>query len=258
MKKDYMSRLAGWARWYLPYWEAEDVLEDYEVIIGTPPRPEAELLREVGRPRDVINALAGKKAYRRWLVVFTVLAACILLPGLSLLVLGEPWETLFTRFCLTTSLGVIGIPGLILAVLGFAASLLFFRIEGLKRAPLSKALVAWLALPAVWAAGVLLLFAAIARDPLCIDVYVWPFLRAFLSCGRAPLAALGVYGLVKARVSDRRWAALYVLALTAVYLTAQMLAFMFLLFDPAAIGPHVYQLSLILAVGAAGTGVALC
>ena len=46
MKKDYMTRLERAARWRLPPQEAEDVIADYREMVGDPPRPEEELLRD--------------------------------------------------------------------------------------------------------------------------------------------------------------------------------------------------------------------
>ena len=43
-----MARLEQAARWRLPPEEAEDVIADYRDIVGSPPRSEEELRREVG------------------------------------------------------------------------------------------------------------------------------------------------------------------------------------------------------------------
>ena len=64
MKKDYMTRLERAARWRLPPREAEDVIADYREMVGDPPRPEEELLQELGKPRDAIRPLTPKWPYR--------------------------------------------------------------------------------------------------------------------------------------------------------------------------------------------------
>jgi len=62
VKKDYMARLEQAARWRLPREEAEDVIADYRDIVGSPPRSEEELHREVaaGEYRPDPMAIAGR------------------------------------------------------------------------------------------------------------------------------------------------------------------------------------------------------
>ena len=79
MKRNYLSRLSRAARWYLPPAEAAEVLEDYREIVEG--RSGEELRRDLGTPRAAMRQLAQPKAYRRWLAVFLVLSACVLLPA---------------------------------------------------------------------------------------------------------------------------------------------------------------------------------
>ena len=84
MKKDYMTRLERAVRWRLPPQEAEDVIADYREIVGNPPRSEEELHREVGDPEQAVKLLTSPlNAYRVWLLVFGLMAACLRLPGAS-------------------------------------------------------------------------------------------------------------------------------------------------------------------------------
>ena len=77
------------------------------------------------------------------------------------------------------------------------------------------------------------------------------------------LAFLGVYALVKARTEDRRWAAVYCLAMAVMLVSMESLAVFtamdvrFLSTDNWWHAQMGYYFT-ILAVGAAGTGVALC
>nr|WP_325204139.1 hypothetical protein [uncultured Oscillibacter sp.] len=81
MRRDYLSRLSRAARWYLPPAEAAEVLEDYREIVAG--RSEEELRRDLGTPRAAIKQLAQPKAYRKWLAVFLILSACVLLPAVD-------------------------------------------------------------------------------------------------------------------------------------------------------------------------------
>ena len=98
MKKSYIVRLERWARWMLPRQEAEDVIADYRDIVGSPPRPQEELVQDLGRPRDVVRQLTTRRAYRTWLAVFAVMSVCILVPGISPTLIGYPiWLHLLDR-----------------------------------------------------------------------------------------------------------------------------------------------------------------
>lgn len=140
MKKDYMTRLERWARWMLPHQEAEDVLADYRDIVGTPPRPDDELLRDLGKPRNVIRPLTTPKVYRIWLAVFIVMTVCILAPGVSgtTFIGAVLWLYLFDGFA--------SYPyGAYLAVLGAVTALVWFRWQGRKEGKLPKAIPVLLA-----------------------------------------------------------------------------------------------------------------
>ena len=65
---------------------------------------------------------------------------------------------------------------------------------------------------------------------------------------------------MKARLHDRRWAAVYVLALAAMLLTMESLVLMMMLsgFGDGWYVPVLWSYSAIFAVGAAGAGVLLC
>lgn len=282
MKKDYMARLERWARWYLPRAEAEDVIADYREITSDP-----ELLRGLGKPRKVIRPLAEKKAYYAWLAVFAVMTACILIPGAS------P-HTPFWRIwdaCFAGPYGgasgwfhIFGHWGPILAGVGLAVSLVWFRRMGQKEGRLPKAIKILTTALLVWTGALLLVEWAAFRDPqgfmgLLGEVpWTWfgvpimggvmvplstRILTHTLQYGGTAIAFLGVYALVKARTGDRRWAAVYCLSVAVMLVSMESLA-VFSAMDPgflitndwwhAQMGYHLA----ILAVGAAGAGVALC
>lgn len=271
MKKDYMTRLEGWARWMLPPSEAEDVIADYRDIVA-----DSELCRDLGKPREVIAPLAEKKAYCIWLAVFALLAACALLPGLSPLPgMAELWIFLCNNRIFDVHLGDI------LPLAGMAAALVWFRWKGQKLKRLPRAVPILLAVAAVWSAGVLAVdwlwlndpmgFAEmwgemeplIAIGPMGYSVYRSVYLlNLALEWGGFAMALLAVFALVRARTGDRRWIAVYMLALTAVLLSWQTLSFMHNM-SLDGIGPDWWMADFQLwvawaAVGAVGTGAALC
>lgn len=271
MKKDYMARLERAARWRLPRQEAEEVIADYRDIVGDPPRPEDELRREVGEPEQVIKLLVSPpKAYRVWQAVFAVLAACILIPGVS--PLGPfygIWNPVF----------YYGRYGPVLPAIGLIVSLVWFRRTGYKGEQLPRAIPILLAALLAWCGGILLLDWAAMRDPqgfseawgempsligpnLMVSRSV-VILNDFLAYGGAALALLGIFGLVRARTQDRRWAAVYILAMAVMLVSLESLA-VFTNMDPTFFPwegwylPYLNRYAVIAAVGVAGAGVALC
>ena len=271
MKKDYMTRLEGWARWMLPRQEAEDVIADYRDIVSDP-----ELLRDLGKPHSVVKPLAQSRQYRAWLVVFAVMAVCILAPGISPTVIGAPlWIYLFD--------GWVNHPyGAYLAVSGIVLTLVWFHWQGHKAKRLPKAIPILLAVFLVCIGAVLLFcwvcaqdFDAFTKMWGTMKTWIGPYrdvevsssfylLQIAMCYGSFILALLGTYGLVKARMEDRRWAAVYVLAATAM-LTALLVVDWTGRMDVStfttpeeAFRQMLLQCSGIAAVGLVGTGVALC
>lgn len=278
MKKDYMARLERWARWMLPRQEAEDVIADYRDIVGAPPRPDDELLRELGRPRSVIRPLAQARQYRTWLAVFAVMAACILLPADSPLPLGlyPVWFSLFSPDGFIIS----GVPIFLwFMITGLALSLVWFRPRrGEGRAPLPRSILIVLAVLLAAMALVWWTFWQITLYPggalanpifhLGMDFW-WPLgghyvggnLFSFLlEWSAIPLAAVGITGLVKARLRDRRWRAVYFLSLTAIMLAFAVLALLTSMsLDPDTRLVSTRRLCIEITVfGLVGTGVSLC
>lgn len=274
MKKPYMERLERWARWMLAVPEAECVVADYRDIVGTPPRPEAELLRDLGRPGDAIRHLVEPKAYRAWLAVFAVLAACILVPGVTAhLGLWFIWDWCFCDSAVPIGGIFISIRGLVMAAAGLAACLLWFHRRGQKVGRTLKGVPLLLALLTAWSGAVLWFDWLWMHDPVGFARGIeetaftsallpgfWRVPSLLLQYGGTAVALLGAWALVRARLQDRRWAAVYVLALAAVLLTMESLLMLMTLATSQGgwYVPYLWYYGAIFAVGAAGAGVALC
>lgn len=274
MKKPYLTQLEGWAHWMLPRPEAEDVLADYRDIVGDPPRSGGELLRDLGKPRDVIRPLAQNKPYYTWLAVFAVLAACLLIPAISPLPGGlyPVWFTLFDP-------GGFLIPGVPLFLYflagGIAVSLIWFRPRrGEPKAPLPRPIPVLLAAELVLLAAVWWLSWQLTLYPdgifteqsfwLPSLIYVGPctesssIFMVLLEWASPIIAILGTVALVKARTRNRRWRAVYVLSLSLLMLdfcVLNTLTSMDWSVDWAF--PLQYSVE-ITAIGLIGTGVSLC
>lgn len=271
MKKDYITRLERWARWYLPRQEAEDVIADYREIAADP-----ELLRGLGKPRDVIRPLARNKTYYTWLAAFIVMAACILLPAWSPLPLG-PYPIWFHMF-------YTNIPGFdfchLFLIAGLAVSLVWFRPrKGEPKPPLPRAVPIVLAVLltamglAWWVLWqVTLCSEGALTNPIfrLSDGFWWQLgdtyiggnlLTLLLEWSAVPLAVLGMVGLVKARTRDRRWRAVYFLSLSVMMLAFCVLSLLtsMVVSETDTWWSSTWQYSIAITIfGLVGTGVALC
>lgn len=275
MKQDYMTRLERAARWRLPPQEAEEVISDYRDLFDTPPRrSESELYRDVGDPEKVVKLLVSPpRAYRVWLAAFLVMAACILTLGISPTALGFPLWLLYFHIWAEHPIGPV------IAVLGAATALVWFRRQGRKEARLSRAVPILLAVCLAFLGMVLWFCWACARDfegflamwgtvkpwigPNTSQAASYYLLRVAMADGSALIALMGIFALVRARTGDRRWAAVYVLALAAI-LTALLVLNWTGRMDWTEVPPEeafrqmLLRCAGIAAVGLAGTGVALC
>lgn len=283
MKKDYMTKLARAARWRLPPQEAEDVIADYRDIAADP-----EMLRGLDSPRNVIRPLVQKKQYRIWLAVFLLLSACILIPGIS----PQPIPNLF-RICFrvdTWGSAPLLHLGPVFAFVGVAGALIWFRRMGRKAERLSKTLAVLLAVLLACLTAVLVFDWFWMRDPSGFAA-MWGETPPFLFFGLiSPIgpegrmvsrsvhifeellhhvgtlaALLGVFGLVKARMRDRRWAAVYVLSMAVMLLALESLRMLIYVewypgyaFLDTWWHDYMWRYLLIFAAGVGGAGVALC
>lgn len=271
MKKDYMTRLERAVRWRLPPLEAEDVITDYHDIVGTPPRLEEELLRDLGKPHDVAKLLAQPKQYHIWLTVFVFMTICILALVTDQLFVPVAFWVPFLFFHRIDIFFCYFLSGM-----GVIAALVWFRRQGRKAESLPKAIPILLAVFLVFIAAVVLFYEIAFRNPDAIyriwdeTLAAWfpdrsPFtLPAHVTCYICPLIVfIGVYSLIKARTGDRRWAAVYVLAMAVVLILRQILGWVHSMSLEITSYEAQYQMLMLrcavtAAAGLIGTGVALC
>ena len=298
MKKDYMARLERAARWRLPREEAEDVIADYRDIVGTPPRSEEELRREVGDPEQVVKLLVSPpKAYRVWQLVFALMAVCLLSAALAPLP-ASPFFRLLLWYEWGGGYYENNAPVSILTVLpilqmaaGTGMCLAWFlRRRDKVNAPLPKgAVLCGLLMLAVLACAWWTVWRLSADPERFLTTWVEDTdfmgegtgpahtghtsssliaIAGWLEVGGRALAGLvGVFALVKARTRDRRWAAVYILSLAAAVLSLAVLGMAYCfsnlgtphsLFYDGWFRPYLPRFAVLTAMGLAGAGAALC
>lgn len=236
MDKDlFLKKLSRTARWRLPYGEAEEVIRDYRELLADSGG------EDFGDPVQAVRLLERPREYRRWLGVFVLLSVIALAAPVSglynlpfdmgiilfLPVLEDLWD-FFTR----NEAFAVGLP-----LLGMALAWGWFRSRGVKppeRAALRQ-VCPLLAVQLLFLAGAWALFCMAAALEFSAADEILAFLEAyrpwsvriprlFLVLGGPLCGGLGVWGLVRARMGDRRWLAVYLWGLTAAGLCAAVLA----------------------------------
>ncbi len=271
MKQDYLSRLARAARWYLPPAEAAEVLEDYAELVDQ--EPEEALRQRLGSPRAAVRQLVQPKAYLRWLTAFIGMAASILLPAVTPI-----WQELslcvFRLFRIywfwEIGMNVTPLRG-VFFLLGFVLALACFlrRRGGKAKTALPKAILPLLGLMVLGLAWLWFMTWLLLSESWDLMLAVFPqfeiisTFRLTLGLVNFGMGLLGFYGLVNARMRDRRWSAVYLLGLTGTLLTLSvwgLLTSMDLSISllPNWQAPILLRLLLVTAVGLAGTAVSLC
>ncbi len=258
MKRDYLSRLSRAARWYLPPAEAAEVLEDYRELIEAEPKGEEELRRDIGSPKEAVGQLVQLKAYQRWMTVFAVLVACVLLPAVT--------PVLYRLFWWNTAYQVSQI-GWTFLLAGMVLSFLWFQQNGKREGSLPKGVLPVMLIPLAgmawsWLVALTALFwlgpmaQFFTEHPTSGPVIHWTLLLSGLVMGLT-----GLFGLVKARLYDRRWRAVYVWALAGILLCLSVWTFltsMSLEFTTGWQTPLLTKYILITLAGLVGTGVSRC
>ncbi|MCI9465775.1 MAG: hypothetical protein HFE99_01485 [Ruminiclostridium sp.] len=273
MKRSYFDQLSRAAHWRLPPAEAKEVLEDYQALLADDPRSEEALRREVGEPVAAVRQLEQGNHYRHWLVAFVLMAACLLLPALSILLnqlsslgilLSQPMDSLWNGlssygWAMERHLGFLLLLGLGLA--------LWVRRQGVREGPLPKGILPLLLVQFTGIVAFWLLFWQIATilsgswlttvsfeqaSILQIVLCVWGFL----------LALLGLPALVRFRLSDRRWLSVYMLGLTVSVLGMAVMSLLFSMNLEVSASdwwkPALEEYLMITLLGLVGTGAALC
>ena len=224
MRRDYLSRLSLAARWYLPPAEAAEALEDYREIVAG--RSEDELRQDLGTPRAAVRQLAQPKAYRKWLAVFLILSACVLLPAVDPILEGlslTAWLSGVSHMFWNSN-GTIARLSMPLFSLGTVLPLIWFQRNGGKGRTLSKRTLPVFALALLGFVWVWFLFWVILTERYDVVDFLFPdmiWTVRLITCLNLLIGgAAGMAGLIKSRLEDRRWRAMYIWGLTGVVLNS--------------------------------------
>ena len=207
-------------------------MEDYRDLIQQEPRSEEELLRDLGSPWSAARQLVQPRAYRRWVAVFAVLAVCLLPPS-ALPLLRElseqavfqfpaadwPWRIVSLCGKIVPFLGVFLLTGAALSLVWFRRRSGEERRQPLPRgvAPLLLLLLIGLAFEwvVIWISLELILESqnALAKIWGWMTSDIAAVMRLAMALTLFVMGIVGMLALVRARMTNRRWRAVYVLAL---------------------------------------------
>ena len=251
-KQTYFRRFSNSVRWRLSEQEAREVLADYEEILSEKPEKLDEAtLSGLGEPYRAAAVLTNRSVYRRWMVTFSAMALCILIPWCLLFRGGFYHEP------------IIFVWGAFL--LGAGLALFRFRFQrGGKRQKHPKELWVWL--------GVVLALATVSGLVLGgLALKLWEMLpdrmygitaRLALCVSGSVAMVAGIRGLIKARLDNHRWSALYILALVVLLESVSVLALLTGIDTSCSVPnwwvPYVTQWSVLAGAGLLATGVSLC
>ncbi len=252
-KQIFLRKFSRTLRWRLPKSEADEVLADYSEIFSYNFEESNDVsVQKLGEPIQAARLLSNPKVYYQWLTVFGIMASCLLLSAFLLL------RASFNHY-----------PSALMYILflsGLAVSIVWFRPgHGENRkAPLPKRLLPMLL-------GLMVMTIATAAIMVCLTMKVWEFIpfssygniasRALQLLG-AVAAIFGLFGLIKARLSDRRWRSLYVMGLTVLVECVLVLALLVSMsLDISSIywwAPYAANSGIVGGIGLIGVGASLC
>lgn len=252
-KQIFLKKFSHTLRWRLPTSEADEVLADYDEIFSHHFEENQDVsIQKFGEPVQAAKLLSNPKVYYQWLAVFGIMTLCLLLSEFLLL------RANFYHYP--------SIRMYILFLLGLAVSIIWFHPKhGEKqKAPVPKRLLLMLL-------SFIVITIATTAIMICLTMKVWEFIPFSLYGNIAyrtlqltgTIAAIfGLFGLIKARLSDPRWRSLYVMGLTVLVECVLVLALLVSMsLDTSSIDwwiPYVTHFSIVGGIGLIGVGVSLC
>lgn len=252
-KQTYLKKFSRIVRWKMPKSEADAILTDYEEMFSEYSGENEEIpIQEFGEPAQAAKLLSEPRSYYRWLSVFGVMTFCLLFSTFLL------FRASFNDYSIIFLYSVF--------LLGAAISLIWFRPRHRedRQLPFPKRLFLMLLV-------LLVLVVAVAVIMAGLILKVWAFNPSGLY-GRVAYWALllagtvatifGLFGLVNARLSDRRWCSLYVMSLTTLAECVLVIALLVnMSLDTASAGwwvPCATNLGVIGMAGLISVGISLC
>lgn len=232
-RMNYITQFSKAVKWRLSYQEAEDVIRDYEELLSEKEREnegnceckcewadvsdsermgKEDMCCALGTPAEAARSLGSKGAYECWLLVFFVLVASLVTIFYMMISYYPPLSYLIVLpdILAYSILAFFGV--------GILVSFVWFRPDRKRRDPkiptgIFLTLGVLLAFDTALAMSVLYFFQRLFIESLPM---LFAQLIAFvLVAAGGFMMVVGIFAIIKSRMSDRRWRAVYVLALTS-------------------------------------------
>ena len=204
-KETYLKKFSSAVRWMLPKSDADEVLADYDEILSEYSEEDENIfVKELGEPVQAAKLLSEPKVYHRWLVAFSLMAFCLLISEFLIL------RANFNNYS-NTSMYIIFILGLSVSFIWFRPK---YREKHKSTFPPKLLLMLFVLIVCMVVTAVIVesLFQK-NWNFIPFEIYGVVVYRTLLFTGT--LATIfGLFGLIKARLSDYRWRSLYVMSLT--------------------------------------------
>lgn len=206
----YLDKLSRIAHWELSKEEAADIMNDYREMFEESLSSNEKISYE--NPYQVIKGLRDNKQYFSWLLVFIVMITCLLSIGICLFFKQYYFELVFVMYILAQ---------------GF--STFYFRMvdKGKLSDPCPRKLILLLGVEVF----LLLIILGISNELYCefsINISLFKNIVTPQDIGKITafmiqiiaviLTVISKFSLYKAKISDRRWRALYSFGITVVTL----------------------------------------
>lgn len=250
-QKMYLKKFSHAIRWRVSKSEADEIVSDYQEIFSQRSKEKDELLvQEFGEPLQAARLLTDPKMYRHWLAAFGLMLACLLLSELMVL---RPRQYPISFM-------------LVLYMTGLLFSTIWFRSDrnGKEKSHFPKGLF-------IIFIGFIIMIVIDIVILMGLAIHIYHFLPDALYGVSAYwileltgwiATFIGIVGLIKARISDRRWCILYLMALMVLLECALLLGVLTNMnldvLSSYHWGSFGMQLGIIGLIGFVGVGVNLC
>lgn len=241
--KSYLNCFSAFAHWKFPAKDADGIVEDYRDFFSDTGASSEPLTKRLGNPTAALRQLGIALHYRLWLVVFSLFVLCM----------GILSVDLFTNAQERRLDEIVTVVGLALVVFWFLGT------KNRPKQPGSKIILLIIFALAIFVCveGLLLYIASRTTS-----LYWAKIVHISVPCIGLVSAIIGIFGLVMARIYDRRWRALYTFAMMVVMLSLLMLSILHSMepYDtPQALWvSRLFEGGVLLAAGLTATAVSLC
>lgn len=204
-KKTYVKKFSNAVKWRISQPEANEILEDYNEIFSEYSNDDNSIVEKLGEPIEAAKVLTEPKKYRNWLVMFTFMSICLVIPEFMLLIM-----TFYQTPILVTS---------VLFILGVLGSLIWFRPQKRKKIAFTKDLsITFITMLIINFVCIGFFWGLMTQKIVLIPIKLYGVIAHVLFELLAIIVTIiGILALIKARTQNIRWKTIYITSLIIVF-----------------------------------------